>query len=182
MKKVSLLLLLAAALLTACPAAPTANNSNTPNANGGTYDNANANATPTKGIEPLIPGRTDKDRTVVLIVYYDATTNQPRILAAPDKLVLNKTKGNKLRFVVINNLKVKLARVVVSFKTIDPTEDGDLEIKDIEPGGIEVGKLRNLKGAAAAGAYQYRVNAEATGLTIPELDPEIIVSVGGDGD
>ncbi|HEX5705701.1 MAG TPA: hypothetical protein VFX96_00280 [Pyrinomonadaceae bacterium] len=182
MKKVSLLPLIAAvALSTACPD-PASNNAgggNSVNNNRATTQNDNANTNANTNTDPSLTPFTKEDKTVVIVVYDDATTGRRMILAAPDKLKLVKARNERLDFYVINNLDDVLTSLTVAFTGAngDPMDGVGLSFTNVPAGGAQQGRTGRIKAAAADGSYKYTVStAPAAGPSPTPLDPEIIIN------
>jgi hypothetical protein len=189
MKKVSLLLLIAAvALCTACPT-DNRNGSNAPGGNKSAQDvnlnanvNGNVNANLNANTNPSLNPFNKEDKTVVIVVYDDPLTPGRRIiLVKPDKLKLFKKNDEKLDFYVVNNLDDALTSLTINFTgpNGEPVDGAQLSFTNVPAGGAEQGRGGKIKDAPGMGetSYEYVVTATpAAGPAPTPLDPEIIIN------
>jgi len=117
--------------------------------------NANVNANTDNPLGP--PLHTKEDRSVVIIISEDSS-GKLQISVSPESIKLLKPKGQKLRFLVVNNTEVDLREVVITFVTTNPM-DGDFTVGAVNAGYDNSSPTRKIKGDAAAGKYTYGIKA-----------------------
>jgi len=167
------LLVLCAALAPACQS-PAANDNN---ANRGANQNAGNTNQPLSNVNAGTATRDPKNKAVMITVSTDAAGNT-QIAVAPNKIVLSKSKGQRLRFVVFNNLDADVKDVKIEFKSAggDPME-GSYTIGGVLSGIDMRSNSQGIKAGTANGTYKYTVTVTVDGVGTPVvLDPDVEIA------
>ena len=166
-------LVLCAALASGCKTEPNNNNANQ-NANQAANQNgANTNQNVIGNVNSGSLTRDPKNKAVLISVSEGDSGKE--ISVSPSTIYLSKGKGQKLRFIVYDNLDSDLKEVKIEFKSAagDPM-DGSYTFGGVASGTDEHSNSRGIKAGAANGAYKYTITVTVDGLATPVvLDPEV---------
>jgi hypothetical protein len=163
-------LVLCAALASGCKTEPNNNNAN----QAGNQNSANVNQ-PLGNLNSGALTRDPKNKAVMITVSDDGSGR--KISVAPDAIYLWKSKGQKLRFYVFDDLDKDLSSVTIVFKASDGDPmDGPYTFGTVASGTDERSTSHGVKSDATAGPHHYTITVKVDGETTPiTLDPEIEV-------
>jgi hypothetical protein len=145
-------------LIAACQSQATNSNSNA---------NANSATNGTGGMAAL----SKEDKAVAIVITGDASNP---ILLVPDPITLKKSKNEKLRWCVYNNLDNGVDNVTITeFTPSDPFESHS----PFQTGGIGAGDSRCTgKGKAAVmGTFKYKITVNRSGNAPLIKDPQVVI-------
>lgn len=161
MKRVLFASLVAASMCAfACQPQPTNTNSN-----------ANANVSRPTPREEQIVALTKEDKAVVIVITGDSAD---AILLVPDPITLKKTKNEKIRWCVYNNLDDAVDNVTITDFT--PSDPFDAH-PPFETGSIAAGNSDCTgKGkAAVTGTFKYKITVIRSGHAPLVKDPQVVI-------
>ena len=167
------LLVLCVSLAPACTKPETNDN----NANSGANQNAGNTNQPLSNVNAGSLTRDPKSKAVMITISTDAA-GKTQIAVAPEKIVLSKRNGQRLRFIVFNNLDPDVKDVKIEFKSAagDPM-DGSYTIGGVLSGNDGHSNQRGIKPGAANGTYKYTITVTVDGVPTPVvLDPDVEVA------
>lgn len=136
-----------------------------------TNSNANANVNRPAPREEQTAALSKEDKAVVIVITGDATNP---ILLVPDPITLKKSKNEKVRWCVYNNLDDAVDNVTITDFT--PSDPFDAH-PPFESGSIAAGNSGCTgKGkAAVTGSFKYKITVIRSGHAPLVKDPQVVI-------
>lgn len=137
-----------------------------------TNSNANANVSRPAPKEEQIAALTKQDKAVVIVITGDASNP---ILLVPDPITLKKSKNEKVRWCVYNNLDDAVDNVTITeFTPSDPFDAHPI----FETGSIAAGNpgCTGKGKAASLGTFKYKITVTRSGQPALVKDPGVIIT------